>query len=432
MKALAKRIYANQHYSKVAEWGRLISIAGSAQVLVQAIGFACGIIIIRLLSFEEYAIYTLANTMLGTMTVLADGGITTGALSLAGKVWQDPKKLGAVMATGIALRKRFAIISLVIATPILVFLLWRHDAGWLTTLLVTLSLVPAFYAALSDNILEIAPRIRQDIVPLQKNQVAANLMRLALLVSSIFFLPYAFIAILGSGISRTWANFKLRKISSNYADASQPRDAEMESKILTAVKRIFPVSLYYCFSSQATIWIISLAGTTTTLGKVGALNGLTTALNIFTVLFSVLVVPRFARLQDDKHMIKKRFWQVQLGLFLLSALIITVISLFSSNILWLLGDRFSSLSTELVLVAASSCAALISSSTNQLLSSRGIIVPPFIFIATSLAAQVALAFVLRLNETSGAILYGLYSSLIIYTIRLIYLFIRLRRYEINQ
>jgi hypothetical protein len=44
-----------------------------------------GILIIRLLPVE-YAFYTLANTMHRTMTVLADGGITTGVMSQVGKV----------------------------------------------------------------------------------------------------------------------------------------------------------------------------------------------------------------------------------------------------------------------------------------------------------------------------------------------------------
>ncbi len=72
-------------------WGKLISVTGSAQVLIQALGFISGIIIIRLLPTEEYAFYTLANTMLGTMNILSDAGVSTGVMAQGGKVIMNPK-----------------------------------------------------------------------------------------------------------------------------------------------------------------------------------------------------------------------------------------------------------------------------------------------------------------------------------------------------
>src|SRR5690606_35641018 len=104
------------NYSRISEWGKLIAITGSSQILIQALGFISGILVIRVLPVHEYALYTLANTMLGTLTILADGGISTGTMALGGKVWNDRDKLGKVMATGMALRKKFAIGSLLVST----------------------------------------------------------------------------------------------------------------------------------------------------------------------------------------------------------------------------------------------------------------------------------------------------------------------------
>src|SRR5436853_1163 len=140
MKGLVQRIYSNTNYIKAIEWGKHISITGSAQIVVQAIGFISGILVIRLLQTNEYALYTLANTMLGTMIILADGGISAGVMAQGGKVWQDREKLGVVLATGLNLRKKFATASLLIATPILLFLLQRHGASWLMAILVIAAL----------------------------------------------------------------------------------------------------------------------------------------------------------------------------------------------------------------------------------------------------------------------------------------------------
>ena len=112
MKDILSKLKYHPKYETILNWGKLISITGSAQIIVQILGFASGILIIRLLPVQEYALYTLANTMLGTMTVLADGGISTGVMSQGAKVWQNKVMLGKVLATGLDLRRKFAIFSL--------------------------------------------------------------------------------------------------------------------------------------------------------------------------------------------------------------------------------------------------------------------------------------------------------------------------------
>ena len=63
-------------------------------MFIHGIGMLSGIIVIRLLTTEEYAFYTLANTMLGVMTVLTDSGIGAGVTAEGGKVWKSPEKMG--------------------------------------------------------------------------------------------------------------------------------------------------------------------------------------------------------------------------------------------------------------------------------------------------------------------------------------------------
>jgi hypothetical protein len=293
MKSLLYKLHANPKYSRAVEWGKLISLTGSAQMLVQAIGLISGIFIIRLLPTQEYALYTLANTMLGTISLLADGGISSGTLASGGRVWQNPVELGKVVVTGMHLRRKFAIASLAISLPILFYLLITHGASWLSSVLIVLSLVPAFYAALSDNILEIPLKLNQDIAPLQKNQVAANIVRIVLLFGSLFLLPFTYVAILANGLPRIWANIKLRKVGERFADYKQEPDPHIRKDILHMVKRTMPSAIYFCVSSQITIWLISVFGNTESIAKIGALGRLTTLLTLFTVVFLNIFLKRF-------------------------------------------------------------------------------------------------------------------------------------------
>ena len=59
-------------------------------------------------------------------------------------------------------------------------------------------------------------------------------------------------------------------------------------------------SIYFCFSGQITIWLISIFGNTTSIAEVGALGRLAMRLNIFTVRFSIIVIPWYAKLVEKK------------------------------------------------------------------------------------------------------------------------------------
>jgi len=240
MRILIRRAYKSFNLDEVIAWTKLISITGASQVVIQGLSFVGGILVIRSLPTKEYALYTLANTMLGTMYILADGGITTGVLAQGGKVWQDKKQLGVVLATGLNLRMKLAILSLLISMPVLLYLLHHHGASWPVTLIIAVTLIPAFFTSLSGSMLEVTPRLLQQIVPLQKIQVGSNLGRLILLAISLFTFPLASVAILAAGLPQIWANIKLRKLSTQFADSMQKPDADVRRQILAMVKRLLP------------------------------------------------------------------------------------------------------------------------------------------------------------------------------------------------
>jgi O-antigen/teichoic acid export membrane protein len=382
---------------------KLISISGGAQLMVQVVGFACGILIIRLLSVEEYAFYTLANTMLGTITVLSDGGISTGLMAQGGKVWNDKEKLGKVLATGLDLRKKFAYGSLLVSIPILLYLLIHNGASWLTALLIASAMIPAFFAALSDSLLEIVPKLHQSIVPLQKNQVAVGIGRLFLSLLSMFLFPWAFIAILAAGLPRIWGNIQLRKIVYGLADENQQADSETRNEILTLVKRIMPTSIYYCVSGQITIWLISVFGNSTSIAQLGALGRLSMLLSLFSVVINTLIIPRFAKLATDKKLLFLRFIQIIVILTVLLSFVAFIVYMFPTPILWLLGDAYKGLPLELFLSVLGSCIALLSGIAFSLYSSRGWALSPFLLISINLASIIILASIIDLSTIKGII-----------------------------
>ncbi len=434
MKELAKRI-GFLNYASLIEWSKLVSLTGLTQIIAQLVALVSGILVIRVLPPHEYALYTLANTMLGTMIVLADGGIATAVMSQGGKVWKERDKLGAVIVTGLRLRRTFAMISLPVSAGVLMYLLLHHGATWLVSVLIILAIIPTFFMMLQGGILEISPKLQQEVVQLQKIKVGTNLGRLAILCLTIFIFPLAVVALLAASVPQLWANLRFRKISANYADPAQDIDPEVKKNILKMVWRLLPEAIYYCLSGQIVIWLISVFGTTSSVAQVGALSRLTIVLGFFSILFANLVAPRFARLPGSSKMLLTRFLQIQLGLLVLCVFIISFVWMFSDQILWVLGHNYAGLNKELVLMSISSCLSLLYGASFLLGTYRSWVINPVFFISVSLATTIGSIMLMDLSSLQSILTLNIFvgsvevSMLMIFNI---YQMIHLDKHEVSN
>lgn len=406
---LDKIVAMSSGYPRMREWFVLTGITGGTQILIQAIGLLSGIVIIRLLPTEEYALYTLANTMLGTMVVLADGGISSGVIAESGKVWRDKKKLGTALVTGLDLRKKFAIGSLLVASPILIYLLNYHGASWWMSVVIVLSLIPAFISSLTGSIFMVPLQLKQDIKPLQKNQLIENVSRFAT-VFSLLVLPWTFIAILGSGIPRLFTNIRLRKYSIGYADWSQKPDLEVRKRIMKVVKRLMPGAIYYVVSGHISLWLISFFGTTDNVAQIGAIGRIALMLTVVNQMFGTLIYPRFARLSGTSNKLFPRFLQITGMLVLVSTAIVFTVWIFSDQILWILGDKYSNLNYELVLAVLGSCIIMISGGAFKMTTQRGWAIHPGISIPVNIASIIAGVLFINISTLIGVLYFNIFTA----------------------
>jgi O-antigen/teichoic acid export membrane protein len=394
--------------SRAREWARLIAITGSAQVTIQAIGFLSGILVVRVLSMHEYALYTLANTMLGTLAIFADGGISTGVMSLGGKVWPNAGKVGAVLVTGLELRKTFATYSALVAIPVLFYLLLEQEPSWTRSAILAVTVALSFYLTSTTSLLEIIPKLYQRVKPLQELGVTATLARLMLICLTLFAYPTAAAAIACAGATHAWLNWRLRQISFSMVEDCRKSDSHIRREILSTVKQIMPVTIYYCISGQLSIWLISLYGTTAEIAQVGALSRLAMLLNTIGMVTSTLVVPRFARLPDCRTHVLRRYLQVLTVLTLIGIIIVALVSVFPKSALVILGGQYSGLTREVVLLAAGSCVGMVAGGAYAMSISRGIIIPSIVVVSVGILSQSVLILLLRPMDVSGILTYSIY------------------------
>lgn len=402
----------------------LLSETALWQAGVAAVGFASGIAVVRLLDVEQYAIYTIANSLLGALVVLGDSGISSGVMSQGGSVWRDRSKLGAVVNTAMQICRWFAVAAAVVAIPAAVFLLGRHGSSLVLSLAVSAVLIPCFVLSIRNSVLQIPIKLHQDVRPLQSIQLGSNIVRLLLLGAVLPFAPYALIALGAAAVSTAYANVQISRRGHLYMHEKSQRDPVVRKEIMRIVWRMLPGSTYYAMLGQVTIWLLSVFGNTDSIAQLGALGRLAMITSVASAVTATLLVPRFARLPDERTLLLRRFLFMVLGMSCACLIGVGISALFPTQILWVLGNNYGNLQMELVLVALTAAMTLLGGLCVSLSFSKGIVPNPLALIPYSVATYALFIAINDVSTLRGVLLMGLGTATCQLGFNAIYLWLR--------
>jgi O-antigen/teichoic acid export membrane protein len=238
----------------------------------------------------------------------------------------------------------------------------------------------------------------------------------------MFIFPWAFVAILASGIPRVYGNIKLKKIAFARADGDQKPDIEVKKSILVVVKRMMPESIFYCISGQITIWIVSLFGSVNSLANIGAMGRFSVILTFFGVIFGTLIVPRFAKLAPIQSTLRRTLVTILCGSLLLSITVILGTYIFSNELLWVLGSQYKNLNYELVLSIICASISFIQGCFFVLNNSRGWIINPIMYITIIVCSTVLSVLLFDVSSLIGVLYFNIFISSIQAIVLLLYSF----------
>ena len=380
------------------------TLAGTVavQAATQLLVFASGIIVVRNLSIDQYAYYTLATVALGIAGALSDSGMTAAVLAQCGRVWQQPDRLGAIMATALAIRRRVSFACMLLLSPILFWLAMRQGNSVSQALLLCAAVAPVFLATANATLLEIPLRLHQRLKQLQVVQLTATVARLALITFSLLIYPIAWLAVLCSLFPIWLLNRSLRERSARLAHFDAGQDDAARKQITAQVLRSLPGAIYYVFASQLTVLLISLFGTTEGVAQVGALGRIATIVSFLLVVFSMIAIPRYARIPEtDTRKLLRVYLLLMGGLAAVCTLAVLFAWIAPGVVLFILGSKYSSLTSEVVLAVAAGALTVLSSAASSTAAVRGVVVSPFLSIPPSIAVQALLVFLLPLDSVSS-------------------------------
>lgn len=339
--------------------------------------------------------------------MIAEGGLANGVLSEGGKVWNNYSQLGQVVRTGLMLRAKFLGVASLISLPILGYILYKNDAPlyWIVGIGLVISINSAL--VLASSIYAAALSLHQKILVLQKISVVQGLGRLAIIAAIVPKIGTAAVAIIATALPAFWALLKTRTEAGKLAQLGAAAHAGVRSRMLSIARKTMPMTIYMCIANQLNIWLISAFGDKTTLANIGALGRLGQIYGILSSFASIVLVPRFAKLQGEARAIAIKFL-LCVGCFaILCAAISLPLSLSTTFVLSILGANYAGLKTGLLLQLACSSVWTIAAVTYNLGAARGLVVAPIIIIPVLLLWQFYGLIILKVGTLNGSYYYSI-------------------------
>ncbi len=389
---------------------RVVGSFAFAQGAVQLIGFLSGILLVRTLDQREYAYFTIANTMQGTINVLADIGISIGLVSIGGRVWQDRERFGQLIKTGQRLRRTLGVIAIVIVAPILYLMLVKNGASVAYAVGLIAIVLAGLWIQLSIGVLSVVPRLHSNIRRIQAIDLTGAIARLIVLVALIFvFLNASAAMVVGSAalVLQWWL---LRRYVATVVDLNAPENAEDRTAMLGFIRNQAANAIFFCVQGQITIFLISFFGTrANSVAEVGALGRLAMIFAVLSNLLTNVFAPAFARCQSPRRL-RWQFAGIIGAVGAFSAVLVTAAALFPRAFLFVLGGKYMHLEQELVLMVAGAVASALTGTFWALNASKAWIAGSWLYVPLTLVTQAAMIPFVDFSSVRGVLVFNLISA----------------------
>ena len=389
---------------------RVVGSFAVVQGIVQIIGFLAGILIVRSLDQREYAYFTIANTMQGTLNVLADIGISIGLVSIGGRVWQDRHRFGQLITTARQLRKKLALAAILVVTPVLYFMLAKNGAPATYSFLLIAFVLAGLAVQLGLGVLSVIPRLRADLTKIQKIDLTGAIARLLILVVVAYLFLNAGLAVAIGSAVLLLQYLMLRNYAARVVDLRAPANEEDRSAMLGFIKNQAPNAIFFCFQGQITVLLIGFfAHSAAAVAEVGALGRLAMIFTVLSNLLTNVFAPAFARCHTPEKL-RWIYGSMVGAVAAFSLLVLATAAFFPHEFLLVLGNQYAHLNHELLLMVAGSVLMAVNGTLWVLNASKAWIAGSWLYIPLTLAAQIALIPFIDFSSVASVLMFNLLSA----------------------
>jgi hypothetical protein len=397
-------------------WQRLKMLAPQMAVFVvfqaaaQALGFIASLLILRGLTREDYAIFTMASLLMGQLSLLTDTGIGTGLSARGGQVWQDSRRLADLMASARWLRRRLLLWLLPLAGSLLLWMLMRTGLGWGSAFFFLALTLAGVFFHLEVTIDVSVARLLGWVSRVQKSDLVAAALRLGLVAAcfgAVLTASTAFlIGVAVGGLQAALFRFWMRR----HTGTEGTKNPEDTSALFQTVRRMWPTTLFYCFQGQVATWLLVITGSTLAVADLGAMGRLAACYLLVGSVLGMFVQPAMARCPDWRRLLGI-YGGLCAGLAALGVAVVSLVYWVPQPFLWVLGSQYAHVKPVLALMAAQTAFSAFVDGVASVNFARGWMEYVWLEIPLRLLLQVALLQGLDVGTVEGVLWFGLFSML---------------------
>jgi O-antigen/teichoic acid export membrane protein len=354
---LVNRFVSLAKSGRLARWSRHALEFAISQGLVQSAGMISGLIYVRLIPVDQYALYAMALTSMAFVSIGSDMGVG-GAV---GYYWRQSGNDWRVIQPMIAAVVKSRSVLLILATIIVGVCLLKTASEQnlsIITVLACFGLVVATVACqlrtgIDLSLMRLEGMQRESYYCEAAGSITRLLMALGMIVTGI---TTAFFGLAGQllGSLAVLTALPVFRRTRSPINRSQPIGKDVWRAILGFAIPTLPTTIVYMAQDPLVLWLALAFGGKTPIAEAFAVGRIGAIYGMMGIFISVVLGPKFARIRDDAHFARMAGLCLS-ALVLLSAAATMIAYLAPSALLLLIGPKYAHLDKEVMLsvVAAS-------------------------------------------------------------------------------
>jgi O-antigen/teichoic acid export membrane protein len=380
------------------------------ELIIQALTLSIGFFLVRSLTKNEYALYTVANSMQSAMALVVDSGISVGILAIGGAIFGDRYVFSQLIKTSTKLRRIFLGFGLLIIAPLTAWLLLENKASEVTVVSITLFIVMGGCFQVLQGPQLVIVRLARLQNKLQIVNLIAALFR-GIFLASFFLLATltASLSIFSAVVALAFQTLALTKLAKPYLDKSATHNNEHQHELIITVKKVLPGSVYALFQGQIAIALLSIFGNNDSVADLGALGRIGMIFAVVSSVMANIIIPRFAQIKQDQL---KSKYSLIVGIYILFGFVVTGTAMIIPELfLWILGEKYSQLKNEVILIVVSSLLSSLNGYMWSLNAARGWLISPVISVGIGLFIQLIMMIIFGVSTVNNMLMISFFVAL---------------------
>ena len=329
----------------------MIARFASFRVTAQVVAFVTGVVVVRLLPPEQYALYVIATTLLAAVTVVSASGITSTLLAKAAQEPRPSELVGQIYSAANKVRKQTAILITACVIPLLCVLLLGNGADVQTTILMCVILAGATFPTLAYGVALVELQIQRRYGLIGLIDTSANGVRLMFTAACAALAWVAAPVLFIGSLLMTAAQGIIGVYAARQSARPTPNPPSgLVREFRRAFARAAPATIAMVLGEQAVTLILTIVGNTIGIAQIGALGRFAVGFALINSVLTIMGASYLARLSGGREALRTGALKYTLTYLLVSASLTLTLILASPLLLSILGSEYRHLTAEFAIL----------------------------------------------------------------------------------